>query len=125
MVSSIYDLTSAPDPIPIALNVPAFADDIDISEDMVKPGGAGILRLYFSFIFDAPLGNIMVTNTGTGIGLLNADNDSEVSSKGYYRFDIGVVAGDGINLELRAEGATATEITTVNLLQAHLVQFGA
>ena len=101
-----------------------LASDVEITSDMVKPGGGGVLRLYFAFVFDDTPGDITVTNNGVDKGALNADNDGQIITNGYYRFDIDVEADDEINLVLKGT-ATATEITSVNFIRAHLVQFGA
>jgi len=111
-------------PIPINSNI--LTSDIAITPDLVKPGGGGILRLYFTFAFNTTPGTISVTNNGAVKGSLNADNDLQVVTNGYYRFDVDVEANDNINLQLTA-GPTSTALTidTINFVRAHLVQFGA
>jgi len=101
-----------------------LSSDIAITDELVSPGGGGILRLYFSFNFNSTPGDITVTNNGVDKGALNADNDSQIVSNAYYRFDIDVESGDNINLELKGS-ASATSITSINFIRAHLVQFGA
>lgn len=101
-----------------------LSNDIAITNELVSPGGGGILRLYFAFVFDSSPGDITVTNNGVDKGALNADNDSQLVSNGYYRFDIDVESGDNINLILKGT-ASATNITSTNFIRAHLVQFGA
>lgn len=119
MTSSIYPITLALNTPTITANTDIFSSDIIISTDQVKPGGGGILRLSFSFVFGTSPATVSVRNGGTLKGNLNADNSAEVISNGYYRFDIDVEAGDTINLR-------ATEsITAINFARAHLVQFGA
>jgi len=54
----------------------------------------------------------------------STDNDSQIVSNAYYRFDIDVEAGDNINLQLKGT-ATAVTVNTINFVRAHLVQFGA
>ena len=119
MTSSIY-------PQPITESTPTItagndilALDIPITNDLVKPGGGGILRLYFSFIFLSTPAVITVRNNAADKGTLNADNSNNIISNGYYRFDIDVEAGDNINLQ------SSIDVTGINLLRAHLVQFGA
>lgn len=126
MTSSIYPLTVIPNTVglPIPVNTNILFSDIAITPAMVKPGGGGILRLYFTFIFDATPGAITVTNNGADKGALNADNDSQIVSNAYYRFDLDVEAGDNINLQLKGT-ATAVTVDTINFVRAHLVQFGA
>jgi len=98
--------------------------DIAITSDMVKPGGGGILRLYFAFTFTTTPGTIQIFNNSTLKGNLNADNNSEVTDNSYYRFDIDVQAGDNINLRLLT-GTGGSNVTAINFIRAHLVQFGA
>ncbi len=98
--------------------------DIAITSDLVKPGGGGILRLYFSFTFTTSPGTIGVFNNSVLKGNLNADNGSVVIDDGYYRFDIDVESGDNINLQLKT-GTGGNNVTGINFLRAHLVQFGA
>ena len=74
--------------------------------------------LYFSFTFGSSPATVNVFN-GTLKGALNADNTSNVVDNGYYRFDIDVEAGDTINLQ------ADESVTAINVLRAHLVQFGA
>lgn len=119
MTSSIYplDSTLATDP---ELNTDILTSDIAITNDMVKPGGGGILRLYFALTLGVTPATATVFNNGTAKGALNADNNSEIVTGGYYRFDIDVEAGDAINLQVTQDITTAT-----SFFRAHLVQFGA
>lgn len=118
MTSSINPLalTTATPTITAANDI--LTSDITITGGMVKPGGGGILRLYFSFVFGVSPATVNVFN-GTLKGALNADNSSQVVSNGYYRFDIDVESGDTINLQANQD------VTAINFLRAHLVQFGA
>ena len=100
-----------------------LSNDIEITNDMVSPGGGGILRLYFAFTFTSSPGTIGVFNNSVFKGNLNADNDSQVVTDGYYRFDIDVEAGDSINLQLLS--GTGGDSVSVAFTRAHLVQFGA
>ena len=93
-----------------------FASDLEITSDDLRPGGGGILRLYFSF---AGTTTVKVFNNGNFKGFLNADNSNTIADNGYYRFDIDVEGGDLINLQLGAA------VTAVNFLRLHLVNFGA
>jgi len=97
-----------------------LTSDIAITSDMVKPGGGGILRLYFAFTFGSTPATIGVFNNSNLKGNFNADNSSELVDDGYYRFDIDVEAGDNINLQ-----SSTDTITAINFIRAHLVQFGA
>ncbi len=119
MTSSIYALTVTPDTPAIAAATDILTSDISITTGMVKPGGGAILRLYFSFDFAVTPATISVFNNSTLKGNLNADNSGNVISDGYYRFDIDVEAGDEINLQ------ASQQIDTINVMRAHLVQFGA
>lgn len=120
MTSSIYPLTFTAAATTITAGNNILSIPITIISDHVKPGGGGILRLYFSFAMGADATVSVRDGAGTTlIGNLNADNNSLVVPNGYYRFDIDVEAGDTINLR------STQDITAINLLRAHLVQFGA
>ena len=119
MTSSIYPLASTLENDP-GMNTNILTSDIAITTDMVKPGGGGILRLYFAFIFGASPATVTVFNNATAKGTLNADNNSQVVTSGYYRFDIDVESGDAINLQANQNITTAG-----SFFRAHLVQFGA
>jgi len=93
-----------------------FVNDLEITSDDLRPGGGGILRLYFSF---AGTTTARIFNNGNFKGFLNADNSNTIADNGYYRFDIDVEGGDGINIQLGAA------VTAVNFLRLHLVNFGA
>ena len=119
MTSSIYPLPSTANGLPIAADTDILASDVAITTDMVKPGGGGILRLYFTFTFAVSPGAITVFRNGTAVGTLNADNAFAIVDTGYYRFDIDVEAGDLINLQ------SDQQVTLISNLRFHLVQFGA
>lgn len=108
----------------VAITTDILNTDIEITPNMVKPGGGGILRLYFAFVFTTTPGTIQVFNNSALKGNLNADNDSQVVDNGYYRFDIDVESGDNINLQLLI-GTGGSSVTAINFIRAHLVQFGA
>lgn len=93
-----------------------FVNDVEFTPEDFRPGGGGILRLYFSF---AGTTTVKVMNNGNFKGFLNADNTNTISDNGYYRFDIDVEGNDSINLQLGAA------VTAVNFLRLHLVNFGA
>ncbi len=93
-----------------------FVNDIPISKADLRPGGGGVLRLYFSFLGAT---TVKVFNNGTSKGKLNADNANAIEDDSYYRFDIDVEGNDNINIQL------GTAVTGVNFLRAHLVNFGA
>jgi len=118
LTSSIYPrpATLVTDP---AANTNILVDDIVITSDMVKPGGGGILRLYFTFSL-AATAVVSIFNNGISKGTLNVDNNNDIVSNGYYRFDIEIEAGDEINLR-----ATQIITSSTSFFRAHLVQFGA
>ena len=124
MTSSIYNFTVTPVGTPVSDTTDLLDSDIEITSDMVSPGGGGILRMYFAFTFTTTPGTIGVFNNSTFKGNLNADNSSEVVTDGYYRFDIDVESGDSINLQLLS-GTGGDSITAIHFIRAHLVQFGA
>lgn len=119
MTSSIYPLSVTVAGTPISASTNILSSDITINNDLVSPGGGGILRLYFAFVFGSSPAIISVFNNGSLKGTLNADNTNSIVTNGYYRFDIDIEEGDNINLQ------SDESITTVNFLRAHLVQFGA
>jgi len=120
LTSSIYPLTFTADTPTITANNNIFSTPITILSSHVSPGGGGIVRLYFSFTMSGDSTISVRDGAGTVLkGNLNADNSSLVSSNGYYRFDIDVESGDTINLR------STQDITVINTLRAHLVQFGA
>lgn len=119
MTSSTYALTVTPNATVISAASDILASDIPITAAQVSPGKGGLLRLYFSFEFGLTPAIISVFNNSTLKGILNADNAGEIITDGIYRFDIDIEAGDAINLQ------ADQSITTVNLIRAHLVQFGA
>lgn len=119
MTSSIYPLPVVIAGTPIAAASDILSSNIDITSDMVKPGGGGILRIYFSFNFAVTPATVSVLNGGNLKGNVNADNTSQVVSDGIYRFDIDVESGDAINMKC------TQIINVVNYVRAHLVQFGA
>ena len=120
MTSSTYSL-----PVNAKSSTTLTSDDIlnaniSITSEMVSPGGGGILRLYFSFIFTSSPAKVSIYNNGENFkGELNADNSSDIVSNGYYRFDLDVESGDELNLR------ASSVITTVHFVRADLVQFGA
>ncbi len=119
MTSSIYPLALALNTPTITADTDIFSSDLAITNDMVKPGGGGIIRLSFSFTFGVTPAIVSVFNGGALKGSLNADNSSNVITDGYYRFDIDVESGDSVNLQ------ASESITAIHFLRAHLVQFGA
>jgi len=121
MTSSIYPLAFATTPTTITAGTNILSTPIEIVPDHVKPGGGGILRLYFSFTMPTDaIVSVRAGMTGDTLkGNLNADNSALVATDGYYRFDIDVEDGDFINLRANQN------ITVINLFRAHLVQFGA
>lgn len=119
MTSSIYPRAATLNVDP-GLGTDILSSDITITSNLVKPGGGGILRLYFAFTFGVSPAIVTIFNNGTAKGTLNADNSNNVISDGYYRFDIDIETGDNINLQANQNITTAT-----SFFRAHLVQFGA
>lgn len=119
MTSSTYVIATLPAGTPISANTNIFQNDVDITTELVNPGGAGVLRLYFSFDLAASPAIFSLYNNSTLVGQFNGDNAFEINTNGYYRFDVGIENGDGINLQC------SEIINTVNQVRAHLVQFGA
>jgi len=118
LTSSIYPLDSTLNTDP-GSGTPILESDVEITSEMVSPGGGGILRLYFTFNLAAEA-TVTVFNNSISKGTLNADNGSQIQILGYYRFDIDVEAGDNINLQANQDITSAT-----SFFRAHLVQFGA
>jgi len=119
LTSSIYPLSITPNTPTITLANDILSTDLEITNDMVKPGGGGILRLYFSFTFAVTPATITVFNNSSAKGNLNADNSAEVITDGYYRFDLDVEAGDMLNFQ------ASQDITAIQFMRTHLIQFGA
>lgn len=119
MPSSTYAQQVSPNEVPINANEDILDSNISITREMVSPGGAGTLRLLFSFVFAAESSVITVYNNGSPKGNLNTDNFQTINNNGYYRFDIDVEEGDEINLR------SSANITAINFVRAHLVVIGA
>ena len=126
MTSSIYPLPVNLATPPVAIGADLLTQDFEISDAMVSPGGGGILRLWFAFVFNTSPGKIVVINNNVDKGFVNADNDGQIFDNGIYRFDIDVESGDKINLQLRASSpASATQVTGIHYIRGHQIQFGA
>ena len=122
MTSSIYSLPVTPESPSITSGNNLLTSDIEITPDMVKPGGGGILRLYFAFTFDTSPGTIQVFNNNSLTGDLNADT-FDIVDNGSYKFDIDVESGDNINLQLLT-GTGGDIVTAINFIRAQLIQSG-
>lgn len=103
----------------ISLSTDILSSDITITNDQVKPGGGGVVRLAFAFTLAVTPATFTVFNNSAIKGTLNADNSGNIISDGYYRFDIDVEAGDNLNLQ------ADQNINVIRFVRAHLVQFGA
>jgi len=103
----------------ITSNSDILSSDVTINDDQLVPGGGGILRLSFSFIFGTSPATVSIFNNGILKGNLNADNSSNVISNGYYRFDIDVEGGDSINLR------ASQSVNAIHFVRAHCVLLGA
>ena len=93
--------------------------DVSVTAAMVKPAGGGILRLMFALELETTPATITIFNNSVSQGVLNADSLSQIVSDGYYRFDLEVESGSGINFQC------SENITTIRFARAHLAQFGA
>lgn len=102
-----------------------LSSDISITEEMLRWGGGGILRLYFAFDLNDSTGVMGVINNGSHIGNLNPDHSSEITTDGYYRFDIGIEGGDNINLQLQNVATESDELVGIHFISAQLVIVGA
>ena len=127
MPSTLFALSVIPETtFPIDPDQDILSSNIVIARAMVSPGGGGVLRLYFSITFDVGIGDITIKVNDSEVGILNSDNNEQITSDGYYTFDIEVEANDEINLIFKGGTiSTATEITAINFIRAHLIQFGA
>jgi len=124
VTSSIYTVPVTPVGS-IASGNNLFTFDITITSQMVSPGGAAILRLFFAFTFNTDPGTIQVFNNGNFKGnFINPDNSVGIIDDGMYKFDVDVVAGDNINLQLLI-GTGGNDVTATNFIRAQLIQFGA
>jgi len=120
--SSAFERVSIPAMTPIALNTQILANDLVVTSSMLK-GDSGLLRIWWSFTTGADY-TITVTKKGAvdllGFPLkVNGDNSFVLMDDGYYRFDIGVMPGDLINL------SSSVTISKVNDLQIQQIQLGA
>ena len=82
MTSSIYPISVTPFATPSS-GTNILQSDITITRDMVKPGGGGILRLYFSFNYDTTPAIVSVFNNASLKGNLNADNNAQTITNEY------------------------------------------
>jgi len=96
-----------------------LVNDVEITPEMVTPGGGGTVRLLFSYESASGTDEVSVFNNGFLKGKLNADNSFSILSDGYYRFDIDVEAGDNLNIQIN------DSIDTIHSFRMHLVQIGA
>lgn len=107
----------------IAAGTELLTTDLTITDDLIRDGNGGILRVYMSVEVDS---GVVGLKTGMGVynndvlkGFLNADNDSQLSSDGYYRFDIDAEVGDIINFK------ATEELDKINFMRIHYIAFGA
>ena len=119
--NATVDVNGIGDGLIATSGVDILYEDVEITEQQVRPGGGGVLRVYFSFNAVDNI-NIMVRNNSDNKGILNADNSDNISPQGYYRFDIDVEAGDSINFRPTTGGSP---ITFILFFRAHFVRFGA
>jgi len=103
----------------ISSSTDILSTDLAITNDLIKPGGGGIIRLSFAFAFAVSPASVSIFNNGSLKGNLNADNSVNLITDGYYRFDIDVESGDNINLQ------ASQVINTVRFVRVHLAQIGA
>lgn len=121
MVSSIFAKSFTPKTVNVGPGEALSETTIDFTEEDLRPGGAGTLSLLFAVEGTVNI-NLAVTTTGfVSIGKLNAEADTPflIAPGGYYRFDIPVVVGDEINIEV-----TQGNVTNILELRAHLNLFG-
>lgn len=121
MTNSMYKIASFLFLPGVPAGAPLLPQDIPITSEMVSPGGAGIMRLYFSIV---TVGGIttevgVLDREGFIKGTLNGDNNNDITSDGYYRFDIDIEDLDSINL------VTSQPVGIVGFFRAHLITFGA
>jgi len=120
--SSAYARDATPAGTPIGIDSKILENDIVVTKNMLA-GDSGLFRIWWSFTTAADY-NLTITKKGaadlTGFPLkVNGDNSFVLKSDGYYRFDIGVVPGDIINL------SSNLAISKVNDLQIQQIQLGA
>lgn len=121
MASSIYEI-----PITITTQTPAantsiLTNDITFQSDEFSPGGAGLIRVWFSFLSGTSPFNVLISHKPSFADpvKLNADNSFNIVTQGFYRFDIPAKFGDAINIQ-------ASEILTgIPLLRFEKIVFGA
>lgn len=121
MTNSIYKIASFGTLPGVPAGTPLLPNDVLITPEMVSPGGGGLVRLYFSIV---TVGNVVteigvLDKDGFIKGTLNGDNNNNINSNSYYRFDIDIEALDTINL------ITTEAVQSVVFFRAHLITFGA
>jgi len=120
--SSAYARDATPATVTIAIDSKILENDIIVTKDMLS-GDSGLFRIWWSFTTGVDY-ILTVTKKGEadllGFPLkVNGDNTFALLDNGYYRFDVGVVPGDLINL------SSSVAITKVNDLQIQQIQIGA
>lgn len=122
MASSIYTIPiTVPTQTPGA-NVSILNPDITFASDEFVPGGAGGVRVWFSFTTTAAADTaVSISHTASFVDpvKLNADNNFVIKSDGLYRFDIPASFGDAINIQ------SSVALTDIPLLRFEKVVFGA
>lgn len=105
----------------ITANTDILSSDITFQSDEFVPGGAGLIRVWFSFLSATSPFNVLISHESgfTNPVKLNADNSFNIITQGFYRFDIPAKFGDSINIR-------ASEILTgIPLLRFEKIVFGA
>lgn len=121
--SSAYDIPVTVETGTINTNSKILTNDIEPTVESLG-GNSGLFRIWFSMTGGNSDYQISVTKLGgtdnTKPRVLNGDNNFQLISTGYYRFDIGVKPGDKINFIV-----VGNNVTAVNDFQVQQIQTGA
>jgi len=123
--------------LPISVDTNFFSTPPTILTDALKPGGGGIMRVWFAVTTagnaDTAIKVIKTNPAGTTpleneSAFVNADNDFIIKSKGIYWFDVSIL--EGVTVQLQSANSpdgsiTGVSITTIDLLDFQKIIAGA
>lgn len=124
-------------PGPLPINTDFFTPGLTIKKDALKPGGGGILRVWFNVNTTGgqdtailvskqnPTGTTPLENEN---GFVNADNGFKIKSGGIYWFDVPILEECIINLQSAnsPDGlVTGRTIIQLNLIDLQKIIAGA
>jgi len=122
VASSTFKNKAVGNNTPITANTDILVNPLTFVPRELAPGGAGIYRLYFTFVFAADADAIISLSSKPAFAdpeQLNSDQNFIIKSKGKYRFDIDIEEGDEIQIR------SSVQITAIHKLRFHKIVFGA